>query len=376
LNLHLTYDNQFIDFIIKASHELGRNDRFIIYTNEFKPKLDHVKHDVPFAQFDSDEFKILIGDIRQYKNIYIHWLEGRIVEFVNQLPKDINVIWCFWGGDGLEFDALLPWVYQAKSFSYFKKEEKFKISQWRNLRTWMYRKKMKKRKTAEHIQAIKRINWFAHYLPDDFHKIVHVTGMSATFIPFHYAALEDLADISTSVKVQGGHNILLGNSDTLTNNHFEAIDLLSKLELQGRKIYCPLSYEKGRYANIVAKYGKAQLGDQFIPMLDFMPRDEYNKVLGGISVAIMNHNRSQALGNIVSLLWNGTKVFMSKDSTLFSFLKGEGMRVFSIQDELIPGHENALNPLEESDILENRKVLQSCFGHEAQLQKIKKMLEL
>lgn len=374
MNLHLTYDNQFIDFIIQASRELGRHDRFVVYTNEFKPALTSVKHDVPFAQFDSEEFKILVGDVRQYKNIYIHWLEGRVVEFVNQLPEEVNVIWCFWGGDGLEFDSLLHWVYQPKSFAYFKKEEKFKISEWRNLRSWMYRKRMKKRKTEQHIRAIRRVNWFAHYLPEDFHKISKVTGMTAKFLPFHYAALENLVDTTSPVKVQTGENILLGNSDTLTNNHFEAIDQLSRLDLKNRKVYCPLSYERGRYAATVAAYGKKILGDCFVPMLDFMPREEYNKVLSGISMAIMNHNRSQALGNIVSLLWNGTKIFMSQDSTLYAYLKSEGMLIFTIQGDML--NPEVFTSLSEMEILTNRKVLIQCFGHEAQLQKIKNMLEL
>jgi dTDP-N-acetylfucosamine:lipid II N-acetylfucosaminyltransferase len=376
LNLHLTYDNQFIDFIIKASRDLGKQDRFIIYTNEFKPKLDSVKHDVPFAQFDSDEFKILVGDIKQYRNIYIHWLEGRIVEFVNQLPSDVNVVWCFWGGDGLEFDDMLPWIYQPKSFDYFKGQEKFKISQWRNLRTWMYRKRMKKIKTAEHIRAIQRVNGFAHYLPDDFKKIVKSTGMKAQFIPFHYAALEDLADVNAPLQVQSGYNILLGNSDTLTNNHFEAIDQIATWNLGERKVYCPLSYEKGKYAAAVAKYGRQKLGAAFIPLLDFMPREEYNQVLSGISVAVMNHNRSQALGNIVSLLWNGTKLFMSKDSTLFSYLKSEGLILFSLQDDFIPSNETAFIPLVEDEVKHNRNALMRTFGRSAQLEKIKNLLEL
>lgn len=376
MNLHLTYDNQFIDFIIKASRDLGKQDRFIIYTNEFKPKLDSVKHDVPFAQFDSDEFKILVGDIKQYRNIYIHWLEGRIVEFVNQLPSDVNVVWCFWGGDGLEFDDMLPWIYQPKSFDYFKGQEKFKISQWRNLRTWMYRKRMKKIKTAEHIRAIQRVNGFAHYLPDDFKKIVKSTGMKAQFIPFHYAALEDLADVNAPLQVQSGYNILLGNSDTLTNNHFEAIDQIATWNLGERKVYCPLSYEKGKYAAAVAKYGRQKLGAAFIPLLDFMPREEYNQVLSGISVAVMNHNRSQALGNIVSLLWNGTKLFMSKDSTLFSYLKSEGLILFSLQDDFIPSNETAFIPLVEDEVKHNRNALMRTFGRSAQLEKIKNLLEL
>lgn len=376
MNLHLTYDNQFIDFIIKASRDLGKQDRFIIYTNEFKPKLDSVKHDVPFAQFDSDEFKILVGDIKQYRNIYIHWLEGRIVEFVNQLPSDVNVVWCFWGGDGLEFDDMLPWIYQPKSFDYFKRQEKFKISQWRNLRTWMYRKRMKKIKTAEHIRAIQRVNWFAHYLPDDYKRIVKSTGMKAKFIPFHYAALEDLTNVNSPLQLQAGTNILLGNSDTLTNNHFEAIDQIATLKLDERKVYCPLSYEKGKYAEAVAKYGRSKLCESFIPLLDFMPREEYNQILSGISVAVMNHNRSQALGNIVSLLWNGTKLFMSNDSTLFSFLKGEGLILFSIQDELKSTNHLMFLPLSEMEIEHNRAALMKTFGRSAQLEKIKHLLEL
>jgi dTDP-N-acetylfucosamine:lipid II N-acetylfucosaminyltransferase len=376
MNLHLTYDNQFIDNIIRASASLGRDDKFVIYTNEEKSKLDSVKSSVPFAQIDSVKFKELVGDLSQYRNIYIHWLEGRIVEVVLNIPKEVQVIWCFWGGDGLELKPLETWVYQPKSFAYFRKLQRIRLNQIINLRTILYRRRMKLVNEALQIKAMQRVDFFAHYLPMDFEKIREVSQMKAQFIPFHYAALEDLVDTSTPPNALNGGDILLGNSDTLTNNHFEAIDVLSQLNLTGRKVVCPLSYERGSYAHDIKTYGENALGNAFMPLLDFMSKEAYGAVLKNISFAVMNHNRSQALGNIVSLLWNGTKVYMSEESTLYHYLLGEGLIVFSIQKELKSDNEHVFLSLEKEQVENNRSTLQRIFGREAHLQKINNMLEL
>ena len=151
-----------------------------------------------------------------------------------------------------------------------------------------------------------------------------------------------------------GKDILLGNSDTITNNHLEAIDALKKIDLEGRKVICPLSYEKGEYAKVIKEYGTRALAEHFVPLVDFVAREEYNKMLSNVGFAVMNHNRSQALGNIYTLFDSGVKLFMSKDSSLYKFFKEKGFVIYTIQQDL---QKSSLVPLSQEEKDLNKKLM-------------------
>lgn len=381
MNLHITHDNVFIDYIINATKELGlmNENRFVVYTTE-KKELRSVKSpEVLTGIFPGASFNSAIGDIKQYRNIFIHWMHEPIVDFVLSIPAGIKVTWCFWGGDGLEVESLLSWIYQPKTYAYFKAHQKgfFHSFSFLGLRKKLYRERQKLSFKRNHLDAMARVDYFAHYLPEDYNRIKSVTPLRAAFVPFHYASLEDIvSNFDAPLKEQAGRDILLGNSDTLSNNHFEAMDQLEQLELDDRKVICPLSYERGDYAHVIAAYGKEKLNGNFIPLLEFMEKKDYDALLANVSVAVMNHNRSQALGNICVLIWNGVKLYMSRESTLYQFFKEKGFKVHSIQDELKPANKLAFEPLPKEDAARNRQLLMQYFGKKAHIEKIKNLLSL
>ena len=381
MNLHITHDNVFIDYVIQIAHELNvSEDRFVVYTFEEVEKLKHIKSsNVLFAKHNSARFKELTGDLKQYKNIFIHWLEGPAADFVNQIPNGINVIWCFWGGDGLELKHIQKKVFQPKSLKYFEQHNhNYLIDELNPKLVYQLLKKNYRNHRAHknHLKAIGRVNNFAHYLEEDFEIVKAATSMRADFIPFHYAAVEDIVNVKSAVTTNGQKNILLGNSDTLSNNHFEAIDILQKVETGNARIYCPLSYEGGNYARDIEAYGKERLGSRFFPLLQMLPKQEYDSLLAGISCGIMNHNRSQALGNICTLLWQGARLYMSDNSSLYHFLKGNGCKVFSLKHDLISHSTYLSTALGEDDVNNNRQVLLKLFGRINQKKKIAAMLSL
>ena len=62
------------------------------------------------------------------------------------------------------------------------------------------------------------------------------------------------------------------------------------------------------------------------------------------------------------------------DSSLYAYLKSEGLIIFTIQVDLL--NPDVFTSLSEIEILTNRTVLKKCFGRDAHMQKIKNMLEL
>lgn len=137
-------------------------------------------------------------------------------------------------------------------------------------------------------------------------------------------------DIVLAHKNGAAINILVGNSADPTNNHAEIFDKLSAYQQKNIKIICPLSYGPADNAERIAKLGKERFGDKFEPLLDFMPFENYLELLGQIDIAVFAHKRQQGMGNTISLLGLGKKVYMRNDVTQWGLFSELGVRVFDI----------------------------------------------
>jgi len=128
--------------------------------------------------------------------------------------------------------------------------------------------------------------------------------------------------------------IQLGNSSDKSNNHIEILDKLARYKDKDIEIICPLSYGDKRQANIVKEYGNNLFGKKFVPILDFLKIDEYIELLNKVDVAIFNHERQQALGNITTLLGLGKKVYIREEVSTWAFCQDHKLKVYSLNDSL------------------------------------------
>lgn len=95
--------------------------------------------------------------------------------------------------------------------------------------------------------------------------------------------------------------ILLGNSASNTNEHFEVIDFLAQLNKEMQfQVICPLSYGDKEYASQVDIYGRKKIGNNFVSLLAFMQPPDYAKILLSADIAIMNHRNQEAVGTILA----------------------------------------------------------------------------
>ncbi|QIZ66040.1 TDP-N-acetylfucosamine:lipid II N-acetylfucosaminyltransferase [Geobacillus subterraneus] len=132
---------------------------------------------------------------------------------------------------------------------------------------------------------------------------------------------------------RNGINIQIGNSADPSNNHIQILDLLKKFKDENINIYAPLSYGNHDYAKEVVHYGKELFGNKFKPLLEFLNPEEYSKYLASIDIAIFNHERQQALGNIYALLYLGKKIYIRSDISTWDYLKEQlNLNLFDIKE--------------------------------------------
>lgn len=126
--------------------------------------------------------------------------------------------------------------------------------------------------------------------------------------------------------------ILIGNSATEENQHFQILDILSKFSEEDILIVCPLSYGDPEYRDKVIEYGKKIFAKKFMPIVEYMDYNEYVYLLNSCDIGIFNNNRQQAMGNIWILAELGKKIYLRDDTSMWKHFQNWGMALYSISD--------------------------------------------
>lgn len=155
-------------------------------------------------------------------------------------------------------------------------------------------------------------------------------------------------------------NILIGNNSAPTNNHIEAMRKVKSYVGDDDKVYIILSYPiiSKKYKRELLREGKKLFGENFIPIQNFMSYNEYINFLNNIDIAIMNHNRQQAVNNIVNLIYMGKKVYMNPLNTYYGVLKAMKVKLYSMKEI----DKTFLDRLSEQERIRNEEIMENCMS--------------
>ncbi|MGJ9458086.1 TDP-N-acetylfucosamine:lipid II N-acetylfucosaminyltransferase [Oceanobacillus sp. CF4.6] len=199
------------------------------------------------------------------------------------------------------------------------------------------RKSTLRQRTVEKIRSvvIKNLKGIITHIKGDYELAKQWYGAKGEYYySFLYPSnLYKKYELSKINKYEDKKYIQIGNSADPSNNHIEIFDELFKFNDKNFAIICPLSYGNSHYAKVVIERGKELFGERFIPLTEFMPFDKYLEILAMVNVAIFNHKRQQAVGNITTLLSLGKKVYIRDDITTWKFCKDHGLKVYSLNKE-------------------------------------------
>lgn len=147
--------------------------------------------------------------------------------------------------------------------------------------------------------------------------------------------------------------IQIGNSADPSNLHKDVLNVLRRYKDDNIELMMPLSYGDKTYAREVVDYATSIYGNKVNALMDFLPLDEYLKILDGVDIAVFAHKRQQGLGNILSLLAKGKKVYVPKDVTVYKSLKRMGVTIFATEtlDSTLYGE------ISEEEIKLNRQII-------------------
>lgn len=266
------------------------------YSPQVQSRVLSMKKPVQFIRF--------LRTVNDFKWIYIHLLSYDPTLFYWASRKKLlaKATWIVWGTD---------------IYSYYKQD--------RSLKNRMYEWARRK--------IIREFTEIAGFVEEDFQLIKKLYTTNAGYIPVLYPIPVNLNHLkSVTRKAHDVVNVLIGNSGDSSNFHEEMLNALSKYKDENICVYCPLSYGGTQvYKDAVIRKGTEIFGAKFKPILRMMNAHEYAAFLSEIDVALMNHKRQQGLGNILALLFLGSKVYLRNDITSYQFLNRKDCEVFDIQ---------------------------------------------
>lgn len=304
----------FIDFINK--HFVALDHKFIfIGKPDYKYGLT-LEHKVEWIDSKNKIFKLL-KYMYKSKKIILHglWVEKlNLILFLQPwlLNKCYHVMW---GGD-----------------FYFPEQH-----------SWIKRK------------VIKKMGNFITYIKGDYELIKKWYSAKGRYHECFMYPSNLYKEYNIISKKHDTINIQIGNSATSTNNHLFILEKLLKYKDENIKIYVPLSYGEKEYAEVIIEEGKKLFGDKFIPITEFMPFEKYLEFLSKIDIAIFAHNRQQGMGNIITLLGLGKKVYISSDTTPWELFNEIGVKVYDVKNLDI-------TPIYEETKRRNHEIIKNYFS--------------
>jgi len=372
------YAREFIDEI-QSKFNVEEHQFIIINYKNKKPHMDPEKYqNIKYFTFSGNLllnfFSIKDLKIRklmkQAEYIFIHYLTEKISRILFQFKGKAKLLWIMWGADLYEYIPLE--LYDRHT------SEILDYGLLSMLKRIYYSLHHEIRKTI-----IKNLDYVVSPYKGDIRLFKKYFKTKAEGFPYGiYINPVDFEKIGEEVesidekfnfKKNGYKLLFLGNSGTPTNNHLDIMIRLSKMEEQNFKIICPLSYGSPLYIKKIVENGKKLFGDRFVPLLEFLSPDIYYHILKQIDLAIMYHNRQQAMGNIQILAYLGKPICMKKTSAFF-YLVEKGVTVFSTQnlEKLIMNEIEFTKDMSKN----NKRIASQYFSEKSTISSIESLLNL
>ncbi len=373
--LHLALDEKFIPFARRLYETAfpGRNRFRVMAPAVGTPQ--HVQQDaslrlVPRTYWFSRDLR---SDLQWCDCLVVHCMTPWFARAVQAAPPNVAVVWSAWGAD---YYGLIP-QYAHSLLLPETKRIAARLPLRRNsdpranlayLLDLLLEKMMHptwERRVLARVDAVTM-------LPAEFRLLKEAHPLfRAKLHHLQYSSVEEA--LMQGPERMEGPDILLGNSATATNNHAEAIALLGRLDLRGRRVIVPLSYGDTAYADQICRIGVKMLGEHFTPLRDFVSLAEFNRLISTCGTVLMNHARQQAFSTVNSALFKGAKVFLRPENLMLPFYRDLGIHACDVPEHAKFDSRDFFEPLTQAQRRDNRNSLLSLCSSDRVLEGVRSL---
>lgn len=350
--LHISCDDQFVRYVDKQFMDDSLSSRLIVCDYKSTPSRAKNAPHMEYIQVRSKEFESLKESLGKFNGVIFHGLFGAwSTELLDAVPSHVKIGWVCW---------------DAEVFSRYEEELKYQKPLTRIIRRikriFSFFKNKCKVKTAYFVpkKYFGKIEYCLCDMPQEAEAANKCFSTQLKWLPYNYYSINETIGELRNKRIEG-RCVFLGNCCTYNNNHIDAFLHIHPL-IKDRFVITPLSYGDMGLLKYVLFFGRLLLGNNFVPITQYLSLDEYNSMMLSCSVMIMNHGSPAAQGNIITGLWLGMRVYLNKNSITYKFFKSLGVHIFSIEDDLNKRNPNALASLSEDEIIHNQSILDAYYG--------------
>lgn len=382
--LHFVIDEKVTDQILENFSLVDTGCCFLLFVSSQRQQPSYISKSSKNLfnfNYEEDDINYYIETLKPTA-ILVHAFHLEYAHAILKIKARIKIAWYSWGFDVYGLPRIKPSTYSSLTNEYifdnisnlqFGRE----ILKYGLLRKIYFFFSSQEDRYTVIFKALKKVNYFVSYLHEDFFYFSKYYKNNFTFIYCPFSTIDQYLGGSKSLTIdKNATNILIGNSNALESNHLDAFQIISKVQdvKVNHKIYVPLSYaDDEKYKNFVLKAGSDLFGDSFSPLLSFIDRIEYIKILQSCSTGVFYHMRQQAMGNIIAMLYLGCRVYLSSNNPAYSFFTKNKIKVFNLDTEYATFKNSTL---ELSDINHNRLMLDAIFNKEKVFNDIKKLITI
>jgi len=376
--LHIATDEKFLDHAFPVFEEVypGANDVFVFAAGTplkyVKMIPDHIetKRSARFIK----KPKLPKSVYNQYDLVIFHSFGSSTCMEAMNIPEGTPTIWLGWGFDYYK-DLLrhIPLYLDTTQNLYNSlvgnKPKRIFSELVKSLIRAIWPRDSK-------VRAVEKIAVFAPVLPEEYNMVRDSRTWKCfpEFAPWNYGTIEDDLIKGFEGESVTGNAVLVGNCASYTVNHAEAFDLIHNLQVNARQVVVPLSYGDPKLAIKLKTIGLEYFSDNFEPLMDFMPVEDYISIIKKCGYVIMNHVRQQAVGNIVIMLYLGARVFVRQENPVYGFFKKLDVEIFTVQ-ELEANPELLNKTLTEEEQARNRKIVGDYWSRERAYKRTRRLVE-
>ena len=329
---------------ITKSHDLEESD-LIIYLPEKWNKISHY-----------------LESLESINNVYFHnynYISQHIIKIISSRFNEAVFNWVFWSAEFYNLPEISSNYYIGKSFKF---HPTYNLLKQVKFHLFHFREKVLGRPYYSHrrfIQSFNNIKYFLSFLRSDYENVVNYSKSSLQYKLFSYLSFEQFLKESGKSErtIEKNHetSIMINHNGDPILNHFDILERL--IVLDGKfKLILPLAYGNIKYIDQLKEFCFKNFNFSQIEFWDdFISPSDYSEKLLSINVAIFNISVQKGIGNILPLLWNGTKVYLREESPIFIDFVKLGFCIFSIQNDLTK--ESLAMPLSSAEISLNRSLL-------------------
>ncbi|MBK7433211.1 MAG: TDP-N-acetylfucosamine:lipid II N-acetylfucosaminyltransferase [Chitinophagaceae bacterium] len=312
-------------------------------------------------------FTEYMNTLEQVSKVVFHPYNFTGYEFLKELLKKfpgVKVYWICWSYEFYNLPHVVNKLYEPFALKYIRSKTSVSarvkqsiVSGMINIRGWARIKK-------NYRQQLKDANQLVHYFcspfPTDFYflnKIIPANRIA--YEPFAYLSINKIMPALNEFS-STGNKIMIGHSASPDGNHYEVIEKIGALS-KDYPVLLPLVYGDSVYAGLIIEKARSVFNNIEV-LKNKLDKSAYYQKLSEAGWAVINVKVQQGVGNIIGLVWMGTKIFLDKHSSIYIDFVEWGVFIFNIQDHL--NRHELETRLTTEQVNTNKKIILEKFGED------------